>query len=271
MRICGSCGLDAEKEHAFCSRCGGPLVSASAPLPKVPGPVASEGGAQRFAGTQMMPSAAPRLTTARFRLTVTRPDGSTGTSLLMDDTVIAGSQGDILLEADPFAAEEHACFALHDGVVEVTDLPESGGTWLGLAPGAQVRVPPAGRLRLGSQVLEISPTAVLDTSKPSAWGSPDLASRVRVLQLLEGGEAGAAWLLPEGVFTVGREGSTITISEDGFLSGRHGKLEVGADGTVTYEDLCSSNGSFLGIEQTTRLEAGDRLFLGQHLIWVEHA
>ncbi len=309
MKICGVCGLTVQQDHAFCLHCGRPLVPASAPSPAAPhppaGPVAppdpAPGAAQATdnvsppdpasgaapgesastaasapegrhappAATMMMPQVTPALAKARFRLTVTQPNGRPGPAVVVEDALIAGAAGSLPIEGDAHVAEEHAFFGLHDGAVEVTELQGSNGIWLALTPNDPVRLRPGGRLRLGSQILELQPVKPVEASSPRVWGTKHTEARVRLLQHLDGGGQGAAWLLGEGDWIIGREGASLSFTDDDFMSARHGLLTVSSDGSTSYEDLGSSNGSYIAIMETTRLQAGDRLLIGGHLFRVE--
>jgi pSer/pThr/pTyr-binding forkhead associated (FHA) protein len=267
MKTCGSCGASVAADHAFCGACGARMVTAGEPPPAPPArpaPVAP-------AATQMMAAVAPPLARTRFRIAVVRPDGTPAGEAFLDGSVTVGTAGDIRLEGDPHVAPEHARLEVRGDVVEVTDLPGSTGIWLALSPGTPVRVRPGGRLRLGAQRFTVEAVKSDTGEGPRAWGSADRGARVRVVQHLEGGGTGAAWLLREGPRIIGRDGDALALPEDGFLSSRHGQITVGPDGQVTFEDMGSSNGSFLGLDEPTRVEAGERLLIGRHLLRVEAA
>jgi predicted component of type VI protein secretion system len=67
----------------------------------------------------------------------------------------------------------------------------------------------------------------------------------------------------EGDHTIGREGADITLDDDQ-VSRSHARVSV-ADGTVTIEDLGSTNGTFVNgarIEEATTLAPGDTVRIG---------
>ncbi len=92
--------------------------------------------------------------------------------------------------------------------------------------------------------------------------------RFRLVQLLEGGLRGAAFVLKEGENTLGRESGDITFPTDGFVSGRHAVLQVRQD-RLFVKDVGSSNGTFLRLSAPTFLENGDHLLIGRELLRVE--
>ena len=103
------------------------------------------------------------------------------------------------------------------------------------------------------------------------WGSPDPGYKLRLVQCFDDGATGSAWPLAEGTYTLGREQGDLTFPGDGFISGRHAQLTVHPDGHATFEDLGSSNGTYLRLGETTRLKAGDLVLLGAHLLRVDRA
>lgn len=66
---------------------------------------------------------------------------------------------------------------------------------------------------------------------------------------------------------IGRREGDIVFPDDSFLSGLHACLRVGAE-EVVLEDLRSTNGTFLKIRGTARLEDGDQVLCGSKLLLV---
>lgn len=272
MKTCGVCGGGVQKHHAFCTHCGNRIaISDSATAQPTQNPEAPQPNQPTPPGTMIMPSAATKQPQRpQVLVSITLPDGRPGSNVLLKEGAsMAGSAGAILLDSDPHISPEHASFTLNQGELEVTNLPGTSGVWLSLAPGRSTRLAPGAKVRIGDQVLQIQRLPEPEESIPSVWGSRDKGAPVRLLQRLAGGGEGAAWLLHEGEWDIGREGCPISLADDGFLSARHGRFIVLADGSVDYEDLGSSNGSFVRLEETTRLTKGDSLLLGHHLIRVE--
>jgi pSer/pThr/pTyr-binding forkhead associated (FHA) protein len=90
------------------------------------------------------------------------------------------------------------------------------------------------------------------------------------VQLLEGGLRGSAFPLKEGDNLLGRENGDIIFPGDGFISSRHALLQTRSH-TVILKDLGSSNGTFVRIDARKRLEDGDQLLIGRHLLKFELA
>jgi len=100
------------------------------------------------------------------------------------------------------------------------------------------------------------------------WGSPDVGYRFRLIQILEGGARGAAFLLRDGENLLGRESGDVTFPNDGFVSGRHAVLQVRQD-RLFVRDVGSSNGTFFRLFAPTALDSGDHLLIGRELLRVE--
>ncbi|HVI94093.1 MAG TPA: FHA domain-containing protein, partial [Anaeromyxobacter sp.] len=93
-------------------------------------------------------------------------------------------------------------------------------------------------------------------------------ARLRLVQLLEGGGAGEAFLLPPGEHGIGREAGDVTFPGDRYVSARHARIAVAADGAVL-SDVGSSNGTFVRITAPTELGPGDEVLIGGQLLRVD--
>jgi len=205
----------------------------------------------------------------KVTIRVVRADGGPETAFsVRKDETIAGTAGDILLVDDPFVARSQARLAFSGGALVVEDIGGGSGVFtrlkaeLALSLGREVR---CGRQRLLFEALSPAPTAA-----PRIWGSPDYGCRGRLIQILEGGIRGDAYPLKDGDNLVGREVGDITFPGDGFVSGRHAVIAVGAN-DVTIRDAGSSNGTFVRIEAPTPLNNGDQLLIGRQLLKLEIA
>ncbi len=219
---------------------------------------------------------APELLAPRFKVTVVAPDGSEVQTVVLQgpETVVGGEGAALVIPGDPFVGAHHLTLVEHAGVLKVRDAGSETGTFLKVDAGHPVPLGPGSALRLGRQRLRLDPVPLLSEIPPApdgtqAWGSPDGGARWRLVQELEGGGDGAAFLLPEGSTSIGREEGDLTFPDDGYVSGRHGRIEVGPDGRATYEDLGSSNGTFLRLTQETVVSEGDFLLVGSHLLRID--
>ncbi|HEX9507727.1 MAG TPA: FHA domain-containing protein, partial [Myxococcales bacterium] len=100
------------------------------------------------------------------------------------------------------------------------------------------------------------------------WGSADRNSRFRIVQLLEGGLHGAAFVLKQGDNFVGRATGDVAFPQDGFVSSRHALLRAHG-GLLMVRDLGSSNGTFIRLSGPTFVEDGDHFLIGRELFRVQ--
>ena len=117
-------------------------------------------------------------------------------------------------------------------------------------------------------VLEPVPPLSPGLDGATSWGSPDIGHRFRLIQILEGGTRGAAFVLKDGENFVGRELGEISFPTDAFVSGRHAVLQVHQD-RLWVRDIGSSNGTFLRLSGPTELGDGDHLLIGRELLRIE--
>ena len=102
------------------------------------------------------------------------------------------------------------------------------------------------------------------------FASPRRPARLRVVQLLRGGDYGLVFRAQGDAVTVGREDNDINFPDDPFISGHHARIAF-ADGgdKPVLTDLSSKNGTFLRIRGEATLGHGDYVFMGQQLLRVE--
>ncbi len=183
---------------------------------------------------------------------------------LRKEEVTVGSSAELLLMDDPFVAHVQARIFFSNTDVVVEDLAGGNGVFAKLRKPSELKA--SQEVRCGRQRLIFEPLPHLNTSTPRAWGSPDTGYRGRLVQILETGLQGNAFLLQEGDNWIGRDNGDITFPGDGFVSGRHALLQLDSHGRATISDLGSSNGTFLRIDSTSKLEDGDQLLIGRHLL-----
>jgi pSer/pThr/pTyr-binding forkhead associated (FHA) protein len=193
---------------------------------------------------------------------VVRADGGPEAAFgLKKDEALVGSAGDILLMDDPFVARAQARLYFQGGALMVEDVGAANGVFARLR--GESWLTPGNEVRCGRQRLVLEPMA--KACEPPTWGSPDPGYRARLVQMLEGGRRGDAFVLREGENLVGREVGDITFPGDGFVSGRHAVVSVSAD-LVKIRDAGSSNGTFLRLGAPMQINHGDHLLIGRHLL-----
>ncbi len=205
----------------------------------------------------------------KVAIRIVRADGGPETVLAMKGEVLTcGLRGDLPLLDDPFVAEKQARFYFSGGRLAVEDIGGGNGVFCRLRQERELLS--GGELRLGRQrlIVEPIPPPSSGADGATAWGSPDLGARFRLVQLFEGGMRGAAFLLQNGENHLGREQGEITFPTDGFVSGRHAILHVSGD-RLTVKDVGSSNGTFLKLGPPAFVDSGDQFLIGRQLLRVE--
>lgn len=252
--VCPRCSTQNSPDSAFCRACGAPLAAHASPASAVkPG---------TRAGTK--PTFRPKVA-----IRVVRADGGPETVVAMAGAQLTcGTRGDVLLPDDPFVASMQARFFLAASKLTVEDVGGGNGVFLRLHKERELSA--GAELRLGRQrlLLELLPPANRNSDGALMWGSPDAGYRYRLIQVLEGGSRGAAYVLKDGENLLGRDSGDITFAGDGFVSGRHAALQVRQE-RLFVRDLGSSNGTFFRLRAPTALENGDHLLIGRELLRVE--
>ncbi len=89
------------------------------------------------------------------------------------------------------------------------------------------------------------------------------------LTLLTGPSAGEIFTLVRVETVIGRDESADIVFDDAAISRRHARVLREATGELVIEDLGSTNGTYVGVEQVERrvLRAGDQVQLGPNLIF----
>ena len=85
--------------------------------------------------------------------------------------------------------------------------------------------------------------------------------------VMEGGQPGEVYDL-EDETVIGRNNGEITFPHDGFMSGRHARIER-RGGTFVLTDEGSRNGTFVKIKGEVELKPGDTILVGKQLFRFE--
>jgi pSer/pThr/pTyr-binding forkhead associated (FHA) protein len=258
-RSCRECGAALQPGFRFCGTCGARV--------DVPAAAGKHGGERRtmFFGAMQA---------ARAKLVLIKGDGLDGVSFTLagQDHVAGRVEGPLLFQDDPFLSPKHANFYYKDGKLVVRDEGSKNGIFV------RTRAPTPMRsgdtFLVGEQVmrLETTPpeTAGLgpDADGTYVFASPRRAARMRLVQLLRGGDVGLIFRATSDVISLGRDGNDVNFPEDPFISGHHAQVAF-TDAGVILTDLGSKNGTFVRITGDTALSHGDYVFMGQQLLRVE--
>ncbi|HVX40069.1 MAG TPA: FHA domain-containing protein [Gemmatimonadaceae bacterium] len=96
-------------------------------------------------------------------------------------------------------------------------------------------------------------------------GAGRLAAGPKLALLGETGEVLQSYTLDRGEAVIGRGDADIRFEDDHFMSPLHARLEL-RDGQLCLRDLGSRNGSWVFIDQPTRLTDGDLLLIGSQAL-----
>jgi pSer/pThr/pTyr-binding forkhead associated (FHA) protein len=257
QKICGECGTPIQPGFKFCGSCGA----------KVPESKGADGPRRTmFFGAMQA---------ARAKLVLIRGDGLDGVSFTLagQDHIAGRVEGPLLFADDPFLSPKHANFYYKDNKIHVRDESPSGNGVF-VRTRAPVPLKTGDRFLVGEQLMRVETTppetAGLgpDDEGTYVFASPRRASRMRLVQLLRGGDYGLIFRATSDVITLGREGNDVNFPEDPFISGRHAQVAFN-DAGLMLTDLGSKNGTFVRIREDTPLSHGDYVFMGQQLLRVE--
>jgi len=258
VRKCGNCGADVAGDFKFCGACGTRMDAA---------PAAAHHGERKTQFFSAMQAPRPKLI-------LIKGDGLDGSTYVLGGTEhIAGRvEGELLFPDDPLLSPRHANFLYGDAKLVVTDEGSVNGVFMRIR--APMALKPGDRFLVGEQLMQVEAPPDEDAGvQPDAEGthyfaSPRTPVKLRLVQILRGGERGRIYSTPSDTLTLGREGNDINFPDDPFISGRHASLKAGI-GTITLTDNGSKNGTFLRVTKETPLDHGDYVFMGQQLLRVE--
>ena len=104
---------------------------------------------------------------------------------------------------------------------------------------------------------------VLSVARTIVMASPMATPKARLHLVMEGGQPGEVFDLGDETI-VGRTAGDVTFPHDGFMSGRHARVERrGASYVLTDEG--SRNGTFIKITGEVELKPGDMILIGKQL------
>jgi pSer/pThr/pTyr-binding forkhead associated (FHA) protein/RNA polymerase subunit RPABC4/transcription elongation factor Spt4 len=265
-RVCKQCQAVVQPGYKFCGVCGAKIDAGKAIAPRLTAPFG-------------------QLQQQRAKLVLIKGDGQDGVSYtLAGEEHIAGRvEGSLLFPDDPFLSPRHANFYYKERKLWLHDERSANGVYVRIRQPAPLV--PGDLFLVGEQVIRIEATppetAGLgpDDDGTYVFASPRRASRMRLVQLLRGGDLGVIVRASGDTVTLGREQNDINFPDDPFISARHAEVSIGdasaASGQVsagpsfTLTDLGSKNGTFVRMTRDTQLSHGDYVFMGQQLLRVE--
>ncbi len=211
-----------------------------------------------------------------FRAHVIKTDGTSGPiyTLSTKETMFGRSKGLILLADDKFVSPLHGKFKLENDELYVVDENSLNGIYKKVVQ--EIELTSQDYFRIGKQLLRFDTVREIEEvnfQRMEGDDSLQIGSTVlniwgRVVQILEGARVGETRLLVNNPVVFGREAGEIIYPYDGFMSSKHAQIEM-RDSKFYLKDLGSSNGTFVRIRGTERLNNGDILLIGLSLIRIE--
>ncbi len=216
------------------------------------------------------------------RLVVIVEDGSEGRSFSLAEGQldVGRTDGDIVLEDDPYVSPRHARLRRGEGRAEsapwfLRDLDSTNHVYVRLRKQHPLR--DGDLLLLGLEVLQFQTVSDGERGLGHAiqhgtflFGSPATPRRARLCQRTVEGVIRDVYHLFRDETIIGREVGDIVFTADPFLSRRHASI---LRNPVTSEfalvDLDSSNGTYVAIRGEVAVTDGDFLRIGQHLFRVD--
>lgn len=263
---CRVCGADLDPSLHFCGACGSRSDDAA-----TPSRVEAVGSAKAGAAKKTLFFGA--MQAARAKLVLIKGDGHDGVSFTLagDEHVAGREDAALLFEEDPFLSPRHANFFYRSGELVVKDESSINGVFIRIR--GTRKLEPGDRFLVGEQVIEVQTSAVDGESRPDPEGtyfysSPRRGAAFRLVQVLRGGESGLAYCPSGDIVSLGREDNDINFPDDPFISGHHAQISF-SEGTVSLTDLGSKNGTFVKVNEESKLEHGDYVFMGQQLLRIE--
>jgi predicted component of type VI protein secretion system len=257
--VCKKCYSPVPQGHKFCGRCGEP----------VPRDVVT---AQTLLLSKMLEPGKAKLVVIKGEGFQTDPSDETAFLLGGRQHPCGRTQGDILFDRDSWVSPLHAMFYYRDdGRLVVRDESSANGVYLRIKGMAALQ--PGDCFLSGEQVfrLETTPRAA-DGPEPDGtlfYSSPKRPSPFRVVQVLRGGVSATQVCARESAITIGRENCDMNFPNDPYMSTRHCRVELTANGAYQLVDTGSKNGTYLSIHGERELLHGDYLFIGRELLRVD--
>ncbi len=245
----------------------------AAPQAEAPAPAAASSAAPKRAPATTVISGSSDATPPRAQLVAILKDGSDGDvfPLRGDQVDLGRTEGDIVLEDDPYIDRRHARLRFSGGTWSLTDLDSLNGIYLRLR--ASVEIVDGDFLLVGQQVLRFE--ALSDGELPLGpanlhgvlvFGTPEVPRVARLVQYTTEGVGRDVHYCYRSETVMGRETGDIVFTDDPFLSRRHAVLRADkSSGKFSLEDLGSSNGTAVRLKGPHTLSPGDQFRVGRHL------
>jgi len=217
------------------------------------------------------PSRAAALPKHRFRLNVLR-SLTGGPERYESDAehVIIGSAGLINLPGEIFCHPREAELTFRQGRLWLADLEGGNGVFLRIRTPVELEY--GDEFLIGDQLLRVTKNPIADDGPDPHptyfYSSPKWPSSFRVVQVFEGGAAGACVVARGNTLQIGSVIGDLVFADDPLVDQQHCIIEEQA-GTVVLTDLGSRTGVFVRIRGEQELVHGDELLIGRTRLVVD--
>ena len=266
--VCWRCRGVGDVGSEFCKFCGARYSEGSAdPTPSAP----PERALHPTAVATVTKSA--DAASASHQIVSIRKDGTDGAAypLSAEQTDFGRSDGDVVLEDDPYLSPRHFRVLRRGGDWFLRDLRSVNGVYVRLR-GTHV-LEQGAMILIGQQVLRFElldedelPLGPARSDGCLVFGTPEVPAFARLVQYTTEGVGRDVHYLYRDETVLGRETGDIVFTDDPFLSRRHAVLRFDrTQKRATLEDQGSSNGTCARLRGEHALRVGDHFRVGRHL------
>ena len=256
MTSCAFCGRENDAESRFCIDCGKPINPSAARVGPAYVPQPSGGQPQPYSSSSV---AAQRPTPM-----ASGPSGASAagglavpTTRVIESPLACVKCGKLTSPGLPFCAH---CGARTTKSIEPDTCSQCGATF---TKGLDLFCARCGN-RVGQRVsVEMTSVPTGKTTQILGAGSRQVGPKLSLIG--ESGEVVETYTLDRGEAVLGRGDADIKFESDHFMSPLHARLEL-REGKIWLRDLGSRNGSWVFIDQPTKLTDGDQILIGSQLL-----
>jgi hypothetical protein len=186
------------------------------------------------------------------------------------DTAILGAAGDIALSGEVFCHPREAALHWENERLLVEALEGGNGVFIRIRTPVELEF--GDEFVVGDQLLSVRKNPVADdgpSSDPTYfYSSPKWPSSFRIVQLFEGGAAGACVVARGNTLQIGSAIGDLVFPDDPLVAEQHCLVEEQA-GTVVLTDLGARTGVFVRLRGLQELAHGDELMIGRTRLVVD--
>lgn len=267
--ICWRCRGVGDRGSEFCKFCGARYSDGVAD----PTPAAGAARTVESAAPSTVRKAEPSAAAASHQIVSIRKDGTDGPvyPLAGEQTDFGRSEGDVLLEDDPYLSARHFRVLRRGGDWFLRDLQSVNGVYVRLKAAEELQT--GSMVLIGQQVLRFDlldedelPLGPARSGGCLVFGTPEVPAYGRLVQYTTEGVGRDVHYLYRDETVLGRETGDIVFTDDPFLSRRHAVVRFDrAQKRTVLEDLGSSNGTCARLRGEHALRVGDHFRVGRHL------